>query len=155
MEVRLIADKSVFSSSLSLCLTDLWQRLMEGRDELRAAPVQWKKRKNRNMHTKKKGNRIIWLDLTHDQHFGIYILRYTIIYYILYCCTQKNYLLTLLFIIVFFSDCSMLEWTYLQMTLSGGTKKNRPFSRQTFLLDIVEKAQVLVILFTMALLYSL
>lgn len=37
IEVRLIADKSVFSSSLSLRLTDLWQRLMERRDELRAS----------------------------------------------------------------------------------------------------------------------
>lgn len=40
MEVRLIADKSVFSSSFSLGLTDLWQRLMEGREKQRAASVE-------------------------------------------------------------------------------------------------------------------
>lgn len=40
MEVRLIADKSVFSSSFSPCLTDLWQRLMEGREKQRADSVQ-------------------------------------------------------------------------------------------------------------------
>lgn len=55
MDVRLIADKSVFSSSFSLCLTDLWQRLMEGREKQRAASVQPARRTTSQWVERKEG----------------------------------------------------------------------------------------------------